>query len=177
MWVARDANSESYLEHFNEPQILHSDCAEAPMRRTLGVVLSVLLLLFGASALSAQSTGDPPAGQASGFQLEQNYPNPFNPETKIPFVLTEDLFVDGRPVVVSLRIFNLLQQVVAIPSALGHPSGEGVPVRQLEYFMPGRYEAFWDGTDSSGRQVASGIYFMQLTVNGVSKTKKMYVLK
>lgn len=148
------------------------------MRRTLGVVLSVLLFMFGASStLSAQETGRAPAGQGSGFQLEQNYPNPFNPETKIPFVLSEDLFVDGRPAVVSLRIFNLLQQMVAVPVALGHPSGEGVPVRDLEYALPGRYEAFWDGTDDSGRQVASGIYFMQLTVNGISQVRKMYVLK
>ncbi len=85
--------------------------------------------------------------------------------------------MDGRPAVVSLRIFNLLQQVVAVPVALGHSSGEGVEVRQLEYVQPGRYEAFWDGTDLSGRQVASGIYFMQLTVNGMSTTRKMYVLK
>lgn len=147
------------------------------MRPTLGVVLSVLLLMFGVQALSAQQTGGPPSGQANGFQLEQNYPNPFNPETKIPFVLPEEIFVDGRPAVVSLRILNLLQQMVAVPVALGHPSGEGVQVQQLEYFQAGRYEAFWDGTDFSGRQVASGIYFMQLTVNGVSKTRKMYVLK
>ncbi|MDP2959394.1 MAG: hypothetical protein Q8N53_23445 [Longimicrobiales bacterium] len=147
------------------------------MRRTMGV-FSVLLLMFGAAlGLSAQQTGGAPSGQASGFQLEQNYPNPFNPETKIPFALAEELFGDGRPVVVSLRIFNLLQQLVASPVALGHPSGEGVQVQQLEYSQPGRYEAFWDGTDFSGRQVASGIYFMQLTVNGVSKTRKMYVLK
>lgn len=147
------------------------------MRRTLGV-LSVLLLLFGAwTTLSAQETGRAPAEQGNGFQLEQNYPNPFNPETKIPFVLSEDLFVDGRPAVVSLRIFNLLQQMVAVPVALGHPEGEGVPLRDLEYFQPGRYEAFWDGTDQTGRQVASGIYFMQLTVNGVSQYRKMYVLK
>ena len=148
------------------------------MRRTLGV-LSVFLLLFGVSStLSAQETGRrASSGQANGFQLEQNYPNPFNPETKIPFVLAEELFVDGRPVVVSLRIFNLLQQMVAVPVALGHASGEGVQVQQLDYYQPGRFEAFWDGNDLSGRQVASGIYFMQLTVNGVSKTRKMYVLK
>ena len=148
------------------------------MRRTLGV-LSVFLLLFGVSStLSAQETGRrTSSGQANGFQLEQNYPNPFNPETKIPFVLAEELFVDGRPVVVSLRIFNLLQQMVAVPVALWHASGEGVQVQQLDYYQPGRFEAFWDGNDLSGRQVASGIYFMQLTVNGVSKTRKMYVLK
>ena len=147
------------------------------MRRTIGV-LSALLLMFGASAsLSAQEPGKPATGRTNGFQLEQNYPNPFNPETKIPFVLGEELFADGRPVVVTLRIFNLLQQVVAIPVALGHPSGEGVQLNQLEYYQPGRYEAYWDGTDQSGHQVASGIYFMQLTVNGVSQNRKMYVLK
>jgi hypothetical protein len=141
-------------------------------------VLSVLLPLFiAAHGLSAQEAGTAGARQGSGFQLEQNYPNPFNPETRIPFVLGEELFAEGRPVVVSLRIFNLLQQVVASPMALGHPAGEGVQVLQLEYNQPGRYEAFWDGFDTSGRQVASGIYFMQLTVNGVSKTRKMYVLK
>lgn len=147
--------------------------------RRVTCVLAVLLSLSGATAsLSAQGPGRPAsAGQGNGFQLEQNYPNPFNPETKIPFVLSEELFADGRPVVVSLRIFNILQKVVAVPVALGHPSGEGVEVRQLEYTVPGRHEAFWDGTDASGRQVASGIYLMQLTVNGVSRTRRMYVLK
>ncbi|MEX2467180.1 MAG: hypothetical protein WD995_09730 [Gemmatimonadota bacterium] len=148
------------------------------MGRTIGV-LSVLLLSFvTADTLSAQDGARPPTGEpANGFQLEQNYPNPFNPETTIPFTLSEDLFVGGRPPVVTVRIFNLLQQLVAYPTALGHPSGEGQDLRELEYTIPGRYEAYWDGTDLSGRQVASGIYFMQLTVNGRSETRKMYVLK
>lgn len=147
------------------------------MRRTTSVLSVLLALIVMAPGLSAQEAGQASSGQANGFELEQNYPNPFNPETRIPFTLDEGLFGDGRPVVVSLRIFNLLQQVVASPVALGHPAGEGVEVLQLEYTQPGHYEAFWDGTDGSGRQVASGIYFMQLTVNGVSKTRKMYVLK
>jgi hypothetical protein len=148
------------------------------MRRTFGV-LSALLFMFGASAtLSAQVPGKPATtGRTNGFQLEQNYPNPFNPETKIPFVLGEELFADGRPAVVTLRIYNLLQQLVAVPVALGHPSGEGTHLNELEYTQPGRYEAYWDGTDQSGHQVASGIYFMQLTVNGIHQTRKMYVLK
>lgn len=148
------------------------------MRRTIGV-LSVLLLSIGAAdALSAQEPGGaPPVGRANGFQLEQNYPNPFNPETTIPFTLGEELFVDGGSVVVSVRIFNILQQLVGYPVAMGHPSGDGRALNQLEYAQPGRYEAFWDGTDQSGRQVASGIYFMQLSVDGRSETRKMYVLK
>lgn len=148
------------------------------MRRIVGV-LSVLLSLFvAAHGLSAQEADQAASsGQANGFQLGQNYPNPFNPETRIPFQLGEDLFASGRPVVVSIRILNLLQQVVASPVALGHPAGEGVPVLQLEFNQPGRYEAFWDGMDTFGRQVASGIYFMQLTVNGMWAVRKMYVMK
>lgn len=147
------------------------------MRRRLSVCL-VLLSMFGFSqALSAQESGEKPTGQQGGFQLEQNYPNPFNPETRIPFALNEDLFVDGRTAVVTMRIYNLLQQVVAAPTALRHPAGDGVPVANLDYARPGRYEAFWDGRDRNGRQVASGIYFVQLTVNGVSKTMKMFVTK
>lgn len=149
------------------------------MRRISGV-LSVLLLLFCvARPASAQDVGGRTQnGQANGFQLEQNYPNPFNPETTIPFTLGEELFVDGRGVVVSIRIFNILTQLVAHPVALRHPSGEGVDVDQLEYMQPGRYEAYWDGTDQMGRQVASGIYLMQLSVNGLKPlTRKMYVMK
>ena len=142
----------------------------------LGYGLLVLLTFVSVQGASAQAPGSPRSG-GPGFDLEQNYPNPFNPETTIPFSLSEELFADGGPVVVSLRIFNLLSQPVAFPVALTHPAGPGVEVRNLEYTQPGRQEAFWDGTDQSGRQVASGIYFMQLTVNGQSVSRRMYVLK
>ncbi len=148
------------------------------MRRTLRVLSVLLPLRLAAQTLQAQGSGrDGQPRESNGFQLDQNYPNPFNPETTIPFTLGEELFVDGRPAVVSLRIFNLLQQVVAHPVAMGHPSGEGVEVIQLEYGQPGRYEAFWDGADFAGRQVASGIYFMQLTVNGERQVLRMIVAK
>jgi flagellar hook capping protein FlgD len=148
------------------------------MRRTLSVLFVLLSMFVAADGLSAQDSGPPASsGQANGFQLIQNYPNPFNPETTIPFILGEDLFADGRPAVVSIRIYNLLSQFVASPVALGHPTGDGVEVVQLEYAQAGRFEAFWDGTDMSGRQVASGIYLLRLTVNGVSKSRKMFVLK
>ena len=141
-------------------------------------LLATLTLLVATERASAQNPGPPArAGSGGGFDLEQNYPNPFNPETTIPFTLGGELFVDGNPVVVSLRIFNLLSQPVAFPVALSHAAGAGVEVRSLEYTQPGRHEAFWDGTDQSGRQVASGIYFMQLTVNGQSVSRRMYVLK
>lgn len=144
--------------------------------RRITCVLAALLALSGVpSAVSAQDARTP-TGSGSGFQLEQNYPNPFNPETRIPFVLNEDLFVDGGPVYVSMRIYNLLTQPIARPVALNHPAGE-VELSRLEYTSPGRYEAFWDGKDSNGRSVASGVYFLQLTVNGKSKHIRIIVTK
>lgn len=153
--------------------LLHPGRTKGSKRAGIGILLA-LATLIGTAALAAQDTRVPPG---AGFELEQNYPNPFNPETTIPFVLGEELFVDGRPAVVSLRIFNIVRQPVAIPVALRHPQGEGLPLLELEYTTPGRYEAFWDGRDQSGREVASGIYFMHLTVNGQSTSKKMWVLK
>lgn len=149
------------------------------MRRTLRVLIVLLSLICAAEGVSAQDMGRGAQDRgANGFQLGQNYPNPFNPETTIPFVLGEELFVDGRPVVVSIRIFNVLAQLIAHPVALGHPTGDGVPVDQLDYGQPGRFEAFWDGTDQMGRQVASGVYLMQISVNGLRPlTRKIIVMK
>ena len=149
------------------------------MRRILRVLVVLLSLICAAEGISAQGMGRGAQDRgANGFQLGQNYPNPFNPETTIPFVLGEDLFVDGRSAVVSVRIFNVLAQLVAHPVALGHPTGEGVPVDQLEYAQSGRHEVFWDGTDQMGRQVASGVYLMQLSVNGLRPlTRRIIVMK
>ncbi len=149
------------------------------MRRAACVLIVLLSLISAPSTLVAQqaTSGGGSERQGSGFALEQNYPNPFNPETKIPFVLKEDLFKDGRPAVVSIRIYNVLQQYVASPTALNHPGGEGLPVISLEYSYPGRYEAYWDGRDRSGSQVASGVYFVQLVVNGRDQVIKMFVTK
>ena len=146
------------------------------MRRHSCVLFLLLSILGLTTSASAQEVGTD-GKQESGFILEQNYPNPFNPETKIPFVLYEDLFVDGKPVVVSIRIFNVLQQFITAPTALNHPNGEGVPVLELEYPYPGKFEAYWDGRNERGGQVASGVYFVQLTVNGETKFQRMYVTK
>jgi hypothetical protein len=134
------------------------------MRRTCGVGV-VLLLALGCFA-------SPVFGQTSetssdrGFQLGRNYPNPFNPVTRIPFELTEAAFPGGRPAKVTILIRNVLYQPVAIPTALNHPQGNGVRIEDLEYATPGWHEAYWDGLDKNGNKVASGVYLVQLVVNG-----------
>lgn len=148
------------------------------MRRFLRVLTGLLLIpLAGLNPTSAQETGDRGSRQNPGFELRQNYPNPFNPETRIPFSLDEELFSDGEPVVVSIRIYNVLQQLVASPTALNNPGSDGFPVADMEYERAGDYEAYWDGLDLNGNQVASGIYLLELMVNGRSNVIKMFVTK
>jgi hypothetical protein len=142
-------------------------------------VLFVLLAMFGfAGEVKAQVDPARSCGrQTDEFFLEQNFPNPFaaGSATRIPFTLCEGLFAEGRPVVVSVRVVNIIQQFVAAPAARGHPSGEGVPTVQLEYLQPGRYLAEWDGTDQNGTPVARGIYWVQLIVNGSYDTRRISV--
>ncbi|MEZ4414537.1 MAG: hypothetical protein R3E10_02165 [Gemmatimonadota bacterium] len=142
----------------------------------MSLAFVTFLMAATVSVASAQQAGQPPR-PSTDFELEQNYPNPFNPETRVPFVLGEGLFQSGQPVRVTIRIYNILSQLVASPTALGHVEGEGVAVDNLEYGSPGRYEAYWDGHDRSGAQVASGVYFVQITVNGRSQIKRMLVAK
>ena len=143
------------------------------MRRLLGVGV-VLLLALGLAPDSL--IGQSPTRER-GSQLHQNYPNPFDPATTIGFDVVEEDIREGKPAVVSIRIFNVLQQLVAIPKALSHPLGN-VPAENLEYDEPGLYEVFWDGTDREGRKVPSGIYYYQLEVNGERRgVRKMIVGK
>lgn len=142
------------------------------MRRGIGVGV-VLLLVLG--LFPAMLLGQEP-GRRPRAQLGQNYPNPFNPTTKIPFELFDGDFQGGKAVV-TIRIYNPLQQLVAIPQALDSPDGR----RELDgvtYTQPGKYEAYWDGTDKNGRKVASGVYYMRLEVNGERfPPKKLVVTK
>ncbi|MQA88868.1 MAG: hypothetical protein GEU90_01355 [Gemmatimonas sp.] len=145
---------------------------------------SVLLILV----LLAGSLSPPPAGaQEAGyvpqpeeeqrdFVLEQNYPNPVNPETWIPFSLDPSLYKEDQPVTVTIRVFNILGQSIAIPEAVEHPNGRGTRILNLEYAEPGRKIAFWDGKDTASRPVPSGVYYLQMVVGGETQTRKLTVL-
>jgi|SwirhisoilCB2_FD_contig_61_5084925_length_594_multi_2_in_0_out_0_1 hypothetical protein len=129
------------------------------MRRTLGVGI-VLLLLLSPHCVFAQGTG-----KGRGSRLKGNYPNPFNPTTTIVFNVEEGDIKGGKPATVTIKILNVLQQLVAIPLAMDNPAGNG-PVDQMLFTQPGEYKAYWDATDRTGRRVASGIYYYFMVVNG-----------
>lgn len=151
---------------------------------------AALALVLGLTALTprqvvAQQSGTPqqpapPRAKAAGG-LGQNYPNPFNPETRIPFTVGDypTCAEPSRPHKVTLRIYNLLAQLVAVPvlqGGAGNVAG-GAAIENLALTCS-QYTAYWDGKDRrSGREVASGIYLYRLEIDGKAIVKKMIVAK
>ncbi len=118
----------------------------------------VVLGLLGANPAPAD------AQEINPVRLKQNSPNPFNPETTIPFVLSEVLWEVDKPVV-SLRIYNVLAQLVAVPVL--QRTGEKFENIVLDWNGTGEYDAFWDGKVlDTGREAASGVYVYQIIVYG-----------
>ncbi|MBN1155932.1 fibronectin type III domain-containing protein, partial [candidate division KSB1 bacterium] len=92
-------------------------------------------------------------------KLYQNYPNPFNAGTEIRFQIPEDSYV-------TLTIYNILGQTV-------RHLAEGE--RQAS-----QYVLHWDGRNSEGNLLPSGVYFLRLEVirrtveNGKSVNKVLF---
>ena len=86
------------------------------------------------------------------FELAQNYPNPFNPATNIAFTLT-------RPAVVTLKVYNLLGQAVAI-------------LAENERYPQGQHTLTFDGAT-----LPNGIYYYRIESGGFKDVKKMTLLK
>jgi len=150
------------------------------MRRYAWAVLGLGLLAveIGARPVSGQGTAS-----AAAVSLKQNYPNPFNPATTIPFTLSAELFANGHRPKVSLKIYNVLAQLVAVPIL----QGTGEVLNNIELTCANAtscdFSAYWDGNVqngagvSTGQQAASGIYIYQLVVDGQRFTKKMIIMK
>jgi hypothetical protein len=145
--------------------------------------LAACVLAMGALAprtTSAQGTPTtpPPRERSAGLELGQNFPNPFNPSTTIPFTIGDfpTCADGGRQYRVSLKIYNLLAQLVAVPILQGDPA-PGQAVQNL-ILRCGQYTAFWNGNYlSTSQEVASGVYLYRLEVDGKVLVKKMLVMK
>ncbi|MFA5498360.1 MAG: SBBP repeat-containing protein [Candidatus Cloacimonadia bacterium] len=91
-----------------------------------------------------------------GTELNRNYPNPFNPETKLNFSLAE-------PGIVKIDVYNLQGQLLKTLTNAYYPSGH--------------YTVVWDGSDSSNKQVGSGIYFYRMKAKDYIETRRMSLIK
>jgi len=91
-----------------------------------------------------------------GINLEQNYPNPFNNKTIIQYKIT-------RAGYVNLNIYDIM--------------GKRVITLVDEYKQAARYEINWNGKDSFGKDIISGIYFYQLEIYPEKSVRKMIILR
>jgi hypothetical protein len=90
------------------------------------------------------------------FELEQNYPNPFNPKTNIVYALPVESHV-------TLKVYDILGQEVA---------------RLVdEAQAAGYFSVVWDGKNSVGSIVSSGIYFYRLEAQGAGSREKLTIMK
>ena len=90
------------------------------------------------------------------YSIHQNYPNPFNPTTTIQYTLPEESSV-------KLTVYDIRGQDVTTLEQTDKP--------------PGNYEVQWNGSDDSGIQVNTGVYFARLETGDYSQAIKMVFLK
>lgn len=93
---------------------------------------------------------------APRFALYQNHPNPFNPTTRIDFSA-------DRTIHVNLTIYDA--------------GGRRIATLIDRTVFAGLHHADWDGRDSSGGAVATGVYFYRLTSGDRILTRKAVLLK
>lgn len=90
------------------------------------------------------------------FFLHQNYPNPFNSQTNIEYELHQTSYV-------RLDIYNAI--------------GQKISTLFNETQQAGHFCVSWNGKDSAGRIVPSGVYFYRLEAGGFTEVKKMLFLQ
>ena len=94
-------------------------------------------------------------------QLLANYPNPCNPETWIPYRLSKDSDV-------TLVIYDVLGKEVRRFHLRGQLAGE---------YQDKETSIYWDGKNKVGETVSSGIYFYSLSAAGISKSRKLVIIR
>ena len=113
-----------------------------------------------AAGLSVDSVSDNAAklaaGPESGPSLGENYPNPFNAQTAIQYQIAEA----GE---VRLTVYDFL--------------GQQVRTLVQEAQAPGIYLVVWDGRDTQGQMLASGMYFCRLEAGPFAAVRRMMLLK
>jgi len=97
----------------------------------------------------------------SKFALLQNYPNPFNPDTWLPYQLAHDANV-------IIRIYDVKGRVIRTLD-LGQ--------REAGYYLNKGKAAYWDGKDTTGQSVSSGVYFYSFKAGDFSTVRKMVIIK
>ncbi len=114
------------------------------------------LLVYLNQGSSSQADDDQTPNLPVRFKLAQNYPNPFNPSTVISYSLPTKSEV-------TVSIYNVLGQQVRLLYCGVKPAGNHL--------------VEWDGSDETGKSVATGVYLYRLQSGNHVEIKKMLLLK
>lgn len=115
-----------------------------------------ILTINDGSVITAVEDADENASLPEEFALRQNYPNPFNPETEIRYELPKESQV-------VLDVFNLV--------------GQRVKTLVNGKVAAGRYAAKWNGTDDTGKSLASGVYLYRLETGDFVQARRMLLIR
>jgi DNA-binding beta-propeller fold protein YncE len=157
-WYEYEPSTKALVDSFTLPSPLPTPVDEYPRGFDFspdGTIAYVGLFGSGYNRINKFSTTTDvrpdPNTLVEDYNLLQNYPNPFNPTTEIKFAVAKEGLV-------TLKVYDIL--------------GKEVATLVNEHMPAGGYTA-----DFNASELSSGTYIYTLSVNGVSISKKMMLLK
>lgn len=108
------------------------------------------------SPFSVEQAVSADSPQTRAVVLHQNIPNPFNPRTTITYSMASAGHVE-------LEIYDL--------------AGRHVITQVSEWVSAGEHRVHWNGKNSTGEQVASGVYLYRLKVGDYIETRRMVLVR
>ncbi|MBN2202184.1 S8 family serine peptidase [bacterium] len=118
-------------------------------------------MLDAYEAIRLTGIGDRPVPAAPhAWTLAAAYPNPFNGSTSFPIDVSGTA---GRGELFRARIFDA--------------SGRTIRLLMQGNLPAGRTVLRWDGTDDTGRSLASGVYILTVTGRGLKATRKLVLVR
>ncbi len=137
------------------------------MRRFCGPGLGLLLVVAPVWSAGAQRPPERPV-----VVIEEPRPLPVLPAAFVPFTIGQETCRNGHVPIVGLTVYNVLAQPVAVLRLRGRI---GTVIDRIA-LRCGNHVALWDGTLEGGARAASpGIYYLQLTVDDRTVTRKVIV--
>ena len=94
--------------------------------------------------------------EPESFRLGAPFPNPFNSATTLEFELAEKEQV-------TIDVYN--------------PLGQKVRTLTDDMYSPGKHHVTWDGKDSDGNAVSSGLYILNMKSTTVSSARTVSYIK
>lgn len=164
---------QKFVKDICDSMVVTDEFGGSSVRKRMDIDSSVSISNIGVSTLLIVEYGAFPLGvkkerpqTPKGFTLAQNYPNPFNPTTRITFSNDQSAHV-------RLTVHDVLGREVATLVA-----GD---------LTPGVWSVTWDGRNSSGSQMPSGVYYLRMSATAFGahaqggtpfvSTRKMILMK